>query len=228
MRCTVISLLFLVGSLAAQSYDPSQDSLRYKVYHQLNIIGTSGSTRITAAVANNALNRALTQVCMEFPALEKIETVAIFSDSEGAALSDDFDRIHKVFKKLGDSARLPMTLVTVDSLEVIYPKVTDNIQKKGSLLSPNKVWTHGKRLYAHPKPRRTQADSFVVHYYAIDAEMASGTDSANILDRYLEKVILYAAGILSVTREDYAAAAFYLNLYGLGRPEPMLQPEGKR
>lgn len=187
----LIFLLLFVSSVSAQTYsvNPSRDSLITYCLYETNT-PTTFTGNLTQAKAIYLLNKSLGQVCTDFPALEKIDTVVLNKNSMGVALNTDFIRIVRLYKIEHESIDtsqilVPLRYVTSDSSWILYPTEETNLQ------DPSSYFTHGQRFFAHPKTQTltTKPDSFLVFYNAMDAKLTSATDSVAILPDYLNPLI---------------------------------------
>lgn len=229
MQKLIIIILVSVcmfGSLQAQSpIGRDLASLRRGCYYQLPGCTTSTSI-ISTSVVDFAINRAIAETCKKYPAIEKLDTIGVSKDDEGVALNSDFLRIKKVFRMGSDTLRYPLAPIPTDSVFSFQGDLKNHYHEdKNSLLSIKYFSTFGKRLLLHPKPAKLNADpdSFLVYYFAQDAMLVNSTDSTAVSSDYTEKVILYACAVLSATRRDYQAAAFYMNMF-----EPKIPPVQSR
>lgn len=210
----IVLLVFAASSAMAESpITPTRDSLSIAAFQQLNVV-TTGDDQITTAKCYGALNQALLQVCRDFPAYEKIDTVTIDKTAEGGALANDFLRLKSVFRMKGDTLRVPLQVVDMDSLPGLSPRDSVAVQEKGNILSPRYAYTYANRLLTHPKYIISgSADSFLVCYYALDDKLTSATDSVSIDKTYLTALKYYACYSLLAMIQDYEGAMFWLGLY---------------
>lgn len=192
----------------------SLDSLKYMVSAQL--AATPGGTNLMSSSRLTwAINRAIAQTCSDWPAIEKLDTVAIDEGDEGAALNSDFDRCKAVYR-MGDDIRVPLAYCHPDSLPAKIGTPEQAKQENQAELNSVRFWhTSGKRLLVLPRPDKPSADpdSFLVEYYAQDSRLTTGTDSTAIAQAYMDKVIAYACNQLSAMRKDWASAYFYWSIY---------------
>ena len=216
-------LLILLFSLVAVSvnaqvyYPPQLDSLRQYVALSL-FIDESGTNDITADVMNNAINRSITQVCRDFPAFPKFDTVYIKSDIEGTDLNDDFLRTKALFvledalipnKKI----KLPSQATSPDSLSFEKETKDGNTHKPNRELSTDSYHTFGKKLFYHPQWLDDDSMQVQVYYYATDNWLESGSDSTNILVDFREPIIYYSLSLIWGNRGRFDRANYYYSLY---------------
>ena len=214
----MLTCLFLAGSVMAQTYalPTRRDSIRFMCYSRLNMPQT-GTLRVDTTNANYAIDQAYANTCDDFDAIEKLDTVIIARADEGGSLNSDFLRLRKVFKLISDSVRIPMGLLPLDSLELVYPQYAENLQKRTSIMSPNRVYSFNQKLFTHPKQYRSDADTMLVYYWAMGAELVSDTAHLAVLPGFVEKVISYACGLMAVTAGRGSESQGYFNLYGAGK-----------
>lgn len=214
-------LPFTLKLRAAQGYtsDPSLDSLTVAVLSQLGIKIT-GNRFITTGMVDRAINQGYSEVCINFPAIEAVDTVVVTKTGEGGALPANFVAFHSVFKIAGDTLRYPMEIVDSDTLSMTVVGLEEAIQKKAQFLSPKQVFVWDTLLVTFPKYREASpnADTFVVFYYAMGETLSAGTDSCRVKPGYLNRVIYYACSRIAATRLQFELAAFYYGWYETGRP----------
>lgn len=201
--------------MAASPITPTRDSLSVATLRQLNI-NTSGDNQVSLAITYDALNKATQQVCRDFPALEKIDTLTISSSAEGAALPSDFLRLKMVLRMAGDTLRHPLQIINIDSLPYMIDSVA--VQSKRSIRSPQYAYTYASRLLTHPKyiiP--SNADSFLVYYYAMDDKLTAASDSLVIDDSFVPAVLYHACFQLAAQKRDFEVALFWLGRYDAER-----------
>ena len=212
----VVVLLLLSTTVLAQTYpvSPQRDSIQAACLSALGL-GVAGNTLIPVATVQKAINRSISQVCLDFPAIEKMDTLTTGSDEEGAALPDDFLRVRALFKMKGDTLRIPIEYKPLDSLLRLTPTDLMATHKIGEAMSPSYYYTFGQRLLFHPKyaiPSAT-SDSFLLMYYAMDDQLGSDTEVTLILPEYLDAIVFYACAQLSIRRGNMADADFFYNSY---------------
>lgn len=215
-----LSVLFFDTSEAQSIYpiSPRLDSMRLAVYSQLGI-NTTGSRGVPAATVNRALNRGLSQTCIDYPAIEALDTLFLQRDSEGVALADDFLRLKAVFRIIGDdSLRLPIRILNVDQIQAEFPTTALNIDKKPDRSSPAACFTYQGRLFPQPKYLGTTdaVDTLLIHYFAMGNPLLADDSAAIVLPEYVEKIIQYACAEVSATRQNFSDASYYLQRYQMG------------
>jgi len=124
------------------------------------------------------LNSVINDICVNFDALPKIDTIAIRRDSVGYALNSDFLRPEAVFKIIGDSIRIPMGQIGTDTF---YLQITDTTKMdQKSITAPKLYFVFGDGdsafIFTQPKyVKDTFRDTFQVHYWARDVWLRPGT-----------------------------------------------------
>ncbi len=223
-RILLIGLLLLAlsgNALAQTSSIPKRlDSLQLYVLSQLNIKAT-GSRGIPLATVTRALNRGYSRTADLYPAIEKRAIVTITRSLEGAALPSDFNRLHQVFKKRGDTLRYPMIIIHPDSLAIVFTSLKDNVHSKKNIESGRYCWAFGDTLMIHPKYATpgSAVDTLVVHYFANPPSALSGAaDTVIIHTRFTERLVFYACSQIAATRRDLQMANWYMSLFAAGLP----------
>jgi hypothetical protein len=178
-------------------------SLRSMVRYQMATDGRAIGLLTNTAV-NYAINRALVQVCHDYPALTKYDTILATYDAINYALPSDFDRMRIAYRKANDS----IVTITAKTVDEMAEKLS--IPKSGPIIY---YYTSGQNIVLLPVTQNYDGDTVIIDYFAIDAQLTDSTDSINIPQRYVEKVVDYACFIMAGVRGDYQAAAFYLGVY---------------
>ncbi len=195
---SILIILLVSTSAFGQIYpvDPSLDSIRTFAYYKLNI-PTAGTGNITNVKANMAINMALGKLCTDLPAYEKVDTLYMTSDSDGVILPTDFTRMANAFR-MYDSMLIPMKEILHDSLYQIFViDSSGNSQNKSSFKSPSYYRINARKFFTHPKV--SKADTFIVNYYALQAELTAGTDSITFESKYFDEFMtLVKAEILEI------------------------------
>ena len=216
MRWLLVILLLLPLLALSQTYSAPVrlDSLQISCYQQLRV-DTAGTAYMTDQMVRFALNRGLAQVCIDFPALEKMDTVVVDKDAAGGALASDFLRIEKVFKMIGDTLWIPVQYVTLDSLYAVAPTADGYMHDKANIADPRYCYTFAQRLLFHPKDAKasTDADTFLVLYYAADDRLLDDTSTVAILPEYIPALIDYACADLAALKRDLQESMFYRSRY---------------
>lgn len=236
MRCSVIKIVLgvigiiltcsaLVTSQSTFPISPRLDSLRLYVASQLNL-KEGGTQGIPLAKIDRAISRGYSQVCIDYPAIEALDTVTLKRDNEGVSLAANFLRLSAAYKLVDSTVRIPMTIVNVSDLSAQFPTFEENKDKRGETISPRSCYTYNGRFFTHPKDRSgavsTDSTLYLIQYYAMGQPLLSADSTVDVLPEYVEKVIQYACFVLSITQQDFAAAQFYFQHYqsGLGPRKP--------
>lgn len=212
MRVILLLLVLLCGIANAQEVPARRDSIRLAVYNRLNLAST-GSDVATTARVNEAINAAISQICRQYPAVEKIDTVVLYSIIEGAALNSDYLRGHWAFRKAGDSARYAMQYKPMDSLfSAMGGDAISQGQKLGDPLSPRYWYSFADRFFTYPfvQANFTSPDSFIVMYYADGQPLTSDVSRTDIQKEYRDALIYLTCAKVSEIRKQFEeAASFY-------------------
>ena len=212
---TVICFIFICGIAQGQTLplSPRLDSLRVSVFNELPL-ATTGSALLTTARVSRQVNMAIWDVCQSFPAYEKADTVIASRAAEGGTLNSDFLRATLVMRMIGDSVRIPLIPLNLDSIQPLNQLVEANLQDLDVENDPNKWYTRNYRLYTHPKVRResSEADTFLVHYEAMAPKLASDTDTTVIDKNFLQAVVYYATAKCWLLRKRSDLAETYFAL----------------
>lgn len=220
MRITrvVLMVLLLCGvanSATVYPVDNILDSLQKACLYQLR--GDTLGTRkdMTNDMIRYGLNTSLIRVCKEFPALEKLDTLVVYKEDEGAALPTDFDRMKQVFRMKGDTLRIPLEFRAIESLRQVTPTTEENLHELDELLSPQWAYSWADRFYLHPKYAidSSEIDSFLILYYAMDAGMDTSGATTAIDSKYIDVLLLATFAKLSAMKLDFTSAAYYETLY---------------
>ena len=181
--------------------------------------GGSGvnTARLTSSRVTIAVNEAIQAVCDDFPAIVKLDTVALESDILGASLSSDFNRLSSVFRLTGDTL-FPLKVWEENNVDSFVNKLilTDFGHVLGDKESPAYCFAAGNRLYTLPRHTTdgVVGDTFVVWYYANDEELVSAADSAQVLPRYRLSIIYHAVGSLYAQLGQFDKSLTFMQMYG--------------
>lgn len=229
MRLFLFLFLLILPISGYSQISNRLDSLRIEVLFYLNLNAVTNS--VTAAKLTRAINHAIVADCKRYPALYKLDTVIVPKTVEGAALNSDFSRPAQLFKMIGDSIRIPLQFISWDSVKAKFPAYKDNVHNPSDTMSPAHFWTGGQKLFLHPKylESTSDADSFIVHYYAIDQKLSDDTNTVSITQDYRLPLIYYAAAEIWSIRGRDDKFAHYMGLFlnyipqAIGRQEVELK-----
>lgn len=225
----VLAFLFwcLVMMLLAAPWADAQtsarlDSLRIAVYRDL-LLPDTGTSAATTTRLNGIVNRSIRQVCLDFPAIEKSDTVTADSSSESFSLNSDCDRVRAVFRVVGDTVRVPLEPVMgpEDTL-FSWPKIKSAHDPK-DITQPRSYHVHGNQIKFFPKYYKSSFSTFVVDYYAVDTGLTADASETSVIQRYREAVLEYAAAktcaMLGLwTEEQHYSAKYYRRLQTIPKP----------
>ena len=208
---TILALTLMAPTSFAQK--PARlDSLRNDLKRAIQL--SPDDTTLTWAI-----NTAIQEVCTDFDAYARLDTITIREDSVGVALNSDFLRINWVMKRISDSIWVPMGPILGDT---IYREVViddDAELKKRAKLQPQLYFWHDK-LYTHPKyAKDSLAQTFIVAYWAADRHISSSDSSTFVRPNFLNAVVEYAAYVIHRSRSNFNNMAIWLTKYDkrLGR-----------
>lgn len=213
-KLIILLSLFLAVSAFAET-SPRRDSLVYSACNNL-AISTSGTDLLTTTLIAQKVNAGIRQVCVDYPALPKYDTVSIDSSMENGALPSDFDRAYNCFMLFGDTLRVPMIPITADSLRKLKPSLGNNVMKTDDEPGPYFViWDTTFSVY--PKWRRLSTDSLLligVRYFALDTTLTTDSSETLIDSKYLDYVVYYVCASLEAIRGNYGKADYWWKRYG--------------
>ena len=209
----LISLLLLLAVSAFADINGQVDSLRTMAFEQ-SLVPDAGNSLIDTDYGNRVVNRAIQQVCHDFPAYEKTDTVVSVAGTIEYALNTDFLRLKTILK-----------MTTFMDLKIVYglsfPPIETWFEAKAGLpggepdpnekAEPRYASTWNDKVYFYPTP--SQPDSFIVTYYAIDSQIITATNSTSVLPEYREAIILFAASLICYRKGDFVRAKEYMALY---------------
>ena len=180
------------------------DSLQNQLVERTRIPG------LTASVKLWAINTAIQQVCEDFPALPKMDTVTLRFDSIGAAFNTDFLRPLTVFKLYGDTLWLPTLRIGIDtfSFQVLDTSTAGGKYNSGD---PNagRIWFElgnfdTTRMFIQPKfVDGDSSQTWLVNYAAADKWIISTDSVTRIQKNYRDEVIDYAAYLVHFSRGNH-------------------------
>ena len=158
------------------------------------------------------VNIAIQQVCSDFPAVPKLDTVTFRGDSGGVALNSDIDRIALIQQIRGTGLWLPMGEVKGDTTFLSIVDSSQGSTDEDRIEQPRLWYRHGD-LFTQPKHVR---DSFAlilqVHYYALD-QWIDSTETTQVLEKYRPAIVDYAAYKTMLGLSDFTRAALFLRDY---------------
>ena len=215
-------LLLLASTVAPQTVSrtytesPRLDSLQAAVYSRLNI-KAGGSRRINDVLVTHAINRAIIATCIDFPALELIDTVLIGKSDTLGTLPAKFHRLRKVWRMRGDTLMIPVMIINPDSVQFYKTERKSYRHNKTNPMSPDLCWTHGVKLRMYPKfigKASTTIDTMQITYFGIDAGLSADADTTIVAPSYIKHIIDYACGDVSMSRNNFNEASAFFQMYG--------------
>ena len=208
----ILFILFFCVSVQAE-INPRRDSLRVVAFEH-SFIPTTGNNDITNNIANRFVNIAISQVCQDFPAIERYDTIVTIDGTRLYSVNSDFLKLKVAFKYTvtdGQNVIIPLD----------YPPVEGWFEKKGGekgseppfnkLSEPRYLWVFADQLYFYPTP--TNADTFLIAYYAMDTTLTDDASETSVLPEYRGAVVVYTALLIAIRRVDVARVQLLQALY---------------
>lgn len=213
MKKLIVILLSLLAVSVWADINPQIDSLRTAAFNQ-SLIPSGGNNTVSVAYGNLAVNMAIQQVCADFPAIEKFDTVITVAGTRHYALNTDYGQLRAVFKSTKDDDLKNLYTLSFPPVETWFEAKGGEVggepdpQKKAE---PRYAWSFNDRLYLYPTP--SSADSLVIAYYAIDSQIVTATNSTQIRPEYRNPIILYASYLICERKGDFTRSDRYLARY---------------
>jgi hypothetical protein len=158
------------------------------------------------------VNYAIQRVSIDFPAVEKLDTLVLRDTTEGAALPSDLSELKWAQIIIGDTLRRPLEFVPVDSL---YARRNVN--------EPRFYYTQADRLFTWKAFNAQMFDQdtlmVLIAYYAIDPGLAADSLTTNIAEDYRDALIDFICYRLELMRYRFEAAAIYAARYDKAKAE---------
>ncbi len=215
--------LIAAGLAHAEAPIPARlDSLRGRLELRLNL-PAGGNSKVTQAVMNAAINEALGEVCQDFNAYPKVDTLVARPDSEGVAWPGDFLRLRavgRIIPRFGHHPAVYYPLQPVSDEDTLWRQVKDLSELElnpGDPIGPRR-YVVGSRLFLYPKyDRRSSSDTalYLIDYYALAPQVAVDTDTVMVDPKYRAALLDKAAEMCATVRQDWDVAAKWLQAYEL-------------
>ena len=210
----ILFLILLFAVSASAQVSPRLDSLAVRALWQMNV-PTTFTDLLTQAKVYNAVNLANYQVCVDYNAIPKFDTVYIDSTMEGGALNTDFLRAGDCFLMYKNVARIPVIPITADSLRKIMPTLEQNIREIADSTGVNYFVIHDTTFSIFPKWRMGYDSLLVaVNYFAMDTVLTAAASATSVAPEYRQKIIDYTCKILEEIRGNYGRADYWQKQYG--------------
>ena len=209
-----VTLLFLTPGLSLAGINPRLDSMAVTVLGQLNL-PAAGTATVTLPRVYTAVNRGISKVCTDFPAIEKLDTLTADSAVDGVALNTDFSRMRTCFWSWSDSLRIPLQTVPPGAFEdTLFAYMGTIAHQLNNKENPRYSWEFSKRLFFHPKFfSSVYGKTFLITYYAQDTVLQTAASTTQINEDYLEMVVLYATFLVARMAGKHADANAYRDDY---------------
>lgn len=216
----MVRLIVVLLLLAASSWGqiPNDiDSLHLILAERLSVdtAGTSGN--ITKTKMLHELNMGIQQVCEDFPAYEKIDTLLYTAGASSVALPADFSRAFAVYR-IKNKMKLPLLPMPADQTGTIIKTKEEAQGDAQDDTNPKHFHTYKGRLILTPKYIKTATDTLEIYYYARDTWLTQG-DTTVIKSKYRELALFYALSSLWADRGQYNKADYYENKYEKQKPD---------
>ena len=205
----VLLLLLLASPVMADGLDSLSD-LQAAVYDVMNIPST-GTALIDSLVTRRAINRGVTQVSYDFPAVEKLDTIITVDATRYYALNSDFVKLHSCIRLVGDSVMLPLQYPPVSALYELAGGIEGAQQDYTNMAIPRYSWVFNDLISFYPPPDR--ADTFIVSYYAEGTQLLAADSTTDIRAAFRGAVIDWACHLLSMRKGQFDEAGAYLQIY---------------
>jgi hypothetical protein len=208
----VIGLILLYAS-GAEAQSMRRDSIKAAVFDMV-CIPTAGTDIVTSGRANRAIEQAIGDVCRDFPALIKYDTVTLTSTSDALSLNSDFLDAQGCFRMVGDSLRIPLKRTNYDSLVSIFTRKETALGKPDDIKQPRYFWITGSYINFYPKYSNSYDDNlYLIEYRALASAPVADTSQINIDILYRNELLYATAAKVSYLRKNYGESGQWLALY---------------
>lgn len=206
------------------------DSLRYDVFRLLQM-NTAGDSVTNVDRANVFVNMANQQVCNDFPAIEKIDTITLHVDSTGVALNSDFLNAQWVYL---DSSNqwYPMQSVTRDEHTTLYEMIGGRAGVEQDASDPGNLrryWIHNDKLFVYPKFKAGPVTKVIIAYNAEDSTLGADASTTQVKSVYRKALLYFTCHLIKASEQMYEISQFWLGLYEREKPrkdqlKPTIRP----
>lgn len=202
----IVVLLILVATVSAQS--PRRDSIQTALIEQIGMASITGTAR--------AVTRAYIQVCKDYDAYEKVDTVHIDSASGWATVPTDLDRIENVNLILSDETNSG-TLKLLKSLvglpqDTLFDRIGEELEGTTDRAKQDYYNIKDRSFYTYPRWLGRDSLLFEITYYALGAELDSAADSIQTAPGFYDAVFYYACAEMQQQRGQWTDALNYRKL----------------
>lgn len=210
-----ILLLLLFSAVTSQAQiSARRDSLGIRACWMIGV-PTTGTDILTSAKIVDAINRAVYSTCVDYPAIEKFDTVKIDSAAEYGSLNSDFVALKAVWMIKGDTVRMPVEIIAPDTLKRKQADIRDNLIVEGKDPVVRYCWSVDGKLRISSKWRDgVDTAKFFVEYYAIDTPLTSGSSATSIKKEFREILLYKICENLETMRGNFTEAVEWRKLYG--------------
>lgn len=206
------------------------DSLRYDVFRMLQM-NTAGDSVTNVDRANVFINMANQQVCNDFPAIEKLDTITLNADSTALGVNSDFLNAQWVYL---DSSNqwYPMQPVTRDEHATLYGVIGGRAGVEQDASDPGNLrryWIHADQFFTYPKYKAGPVTKVIIAYNAEDANLSSNSSVSQVKSNYRKAILYFSCYLIKASEQMYDIAQFWLGMYEREKPrkdslKPTIRP----
>lgn len=207
----VVAFAFLLVGSAFGQTSPRRDSIEVAVELEVGMASTANLTY--------EINRAYRQVCVDYPALEQIDTVYVDSTDGSAVLPANFIRMRSVelLVSTGGLKRLsPLASISQDS---VYRRVTKEYANRTDPKGLNYYDVENRVMACYPKWANPDDSAAIrISYYGLGTYLTTASDTIEVTQDYRNAVFYYACAEAQSRRGRKNEATYYRevcwSLYG--------------
>lgn len=202
------ALLLLCGSCLG-GVNPRLDSLSSAVL-KLSSLPSTGTSQTGLTAVYNAVNRAITETCKHYPAIESVDTVTVDSLTQWMTLNTNFDRAFSVELIFDDTATI--ALIPLD------PETRSTLMGRGRYKTkePSEIShyeTFNDKIQILPQYGRGDSGTLVVRYFAVDSNLTVASSQTTVAEQYRLFVVYHAVAEIAESRGLYEIGAYYRSLF---------------
>ena len=220
----VLVAVFAVSGIAGPQ--ERLDSMTVKAFRTANMPST-GTAQVPVAVVKGIINDCIQTVSVNFPAVQKSDTLVVTPSAQAQALPTDFISVTGVFRlKALDDGRtvsIPLDTMPADPFNKLGESNQANDPTSNS--SPRYYRIVGLYFKEYPPFSRitiggtpsAEVDSILLEYVAAGAYLSADSSQTDLSPEYRDALRFLVQAELFAVREMYGPASYWLNLYnGLG------------
>lgn len=198
----LIFVVLIAGVVGAQT-SPRLDSISAAVRDQ---VGAS-----TSYTVGSAVNRAYLQVCYDYPAIPKIDTVVIDSAHGYVALPSDFVGMESC-NLLVLGMKIPMYALSTISQDSAASIVRSEMNDTDPT-DQQYYLVHGSALFTYPRwIIGSDSADLEIRYFAVGPYLTAASDTIRVAVEYRNAVFYYACAEVQAKRGRYGDASYYRQL----------------